>query len=278
MTFDPNKVYGDVPDSFSHRVAYALRQCEKEEKPMKRKPLVAILITILCLALATTAMAAVLSRTTEFFGQFYGPDYHNKLEQGVTYAGSQSAAVNGITLTLNDIIASDFTIQMGSEDGSETAFDTPTFFATGVISAAPEANLVLMPRDAVDWYTVDSPAGYALLYGEEYATPAPDALSYAELAAVKGATIRMTECSPNGILDASGSLIPTACAYNLIPQEDGTIFFSVEIWPEVEIAVRDCCQLSFYISTRDVDLSGNLIEGTFHSTEWVVTLVPEKAE
>lgn len=279
MTFDPNKVYGDVPDSFSHRVAYALRRCEKEEtKPMKRKSVVAILITVLCLALATTAVAAVLSKTTEFFGQFYGIDYRNKLEQGITYTGGQATTFNDITLTLNDIISTEFTLRTMHEDGTETGFDTPTFFATGVISANPEANLVLMPRDAFDWYTVDSPAGYALFYGDEYPAPPSDALTYAELAASKGATICMAECIPNGLLDADGNFIPGGCGYNLIPQEDGTIFFSVEIWPEVEVSVQDCCQLSLYLSTRDVDLEGNVIEGTKHSTDWIVTLTPEKAE
>ena len=66
--------------------------------------------------------------------------------------------------------------------------------------------------------------------------------------------------------------------YTLIPQEDGTVFFSVEIQPEVAVPQQDSYQLSLYICTEDVDLDGNPIEGTRHSMDWIVTLVPEKAE
>ena len=36
--------------------------------------------------------------------------------------------------------------------------------------------------------------------------------------------------------------------------------------------------MSIRIDTEDIDLTGNPIEGTRQSTDWVVTLVPEKAQ
>lgn len=277
MKIDPNKVYGDVPQSFSHRVEYTLRRCEKEEaKPMKRKPLVAIIITVLMLALTTTAVAAVLSRTTEFFGRFYGIDYLNKLEQGITYTGGQSTTFSNVTFTLNDIISTEFKSQLANKDGpGYHELTVPFFFTTGTISAAEGENLVLL---ACDEYTVDDPAGYALYYGDMYPAAPEGAPTYAEIANEKGAVIRKVECIPNGILDENGNHYMGCVGYTLIPQEDGTVFFSVEIQPEVAVPQQDSYQLSLYICTEDVDLDGNPIEGTRHSMDWIVTLVPEKAE
>ena len=277
MKIDPNKVYGDVPQSFSHRVEYTLRRCEKEEaKPMKRKPLVAIIITVLMLALTTTAVAAVLSRTTEFFGRFYGIDYLNKLEQGITYTGGQSTTFSNVTFTLNDIISTEFKSQLANKDGpGYHELTVPFFFTTGTISAAEGENLVLL---ACDEYTVDDPAGYALYYGDMYPAAPEGVPTYAEIAKEKGAVIRKVECIPNGILDENGNHYMGCVGYTLIPQEDGTVFFSVEIQPEVAVPQQDSYQLSLYLSTQDVDLEGNAIEGTKHSTDWIVTLTPEAAK
>ena len=280
MKLDPEKVYGSVPETFSRRVEYALRRCEKEEtKTMKRMPVAVIFVTILLLAMTTTAVAAVLSKTTEFFGQFYGTDYHNKLETGTNYVGKQSTILNDVVFTLNDIISNEFRSQLPTEDGTDYyELTAPFFFTTGTISAVPEANLVLCPRDAFDWYTVDSPAGYALFYGDMYPAPPEGAPSYADLAREKNACLRMVEIIPNGLMDQNGNFYMGCVGYNLIPQEDGTIFFSAEIQPEVVVPEQDSYQLSFYIRTFDVDPQGKEIDGTRQSADWIVTLVPEKAE
>ena len=108
--------------------------------------------------------------------------------------------------------------------------------------------------------------------------PPADALTYPELTASKGAAIYLVECIPNGILDENGNCYIGCVEYTLIPQEDGTVFFSVEIQPEVTVPQQDSYQLSLYITTEDVDLNGNPIEGTRRSQDWIVTLTPEKAE
>lgn len=277
MKLDPEKTYGSVPESFSRRVEYALRHCEKEETtPMKRKSVAAIFVVILLLTLTTTAVAAVLSKTTEFFGQFYGIDYRNKLETGTNYIGRQSTTLNDVVFTLNDIISSDFRSQLPTEDGTDYyELTAPFFFTTGTISAALEANLVLLPRDE---YTIDSPAGYALFYGDMYPAPPEGAPSYADLVREKNACLRMVEIIPNGLMDENGNSYMGCVGYNLIPQEDGTIFFSAEIQPEVVVPEQGSYQLSFYIRTVDVNLQGKEIDGTRQSADWIVPLVPAKDE
>lgn len=282
MTFDPNKVYGDVPESFSHRVQYALHRCEKEEtKPMKRKPVVAILITILCIAMTTTAVAAVLSRTVEVFTLHYGDTYREELENGKFVPGGQSVQINDVVFTLDDAIISNHVTEWGPEDMNESneivarSLETLAFWATGTISVAEDENVILIAED----FTPDLPAGYAVFYRSMYPQAPEGAPTYAELAKEKGAALRMVRCTPNGIVnEATGELYPTTPGYNLIPQQDGTVQFSVEIASETEIPEQDSYQLSLWVCTEDIDLEGNPIEGTRHAEDWIITLTPEKAE
>ncbi len=276
MKIDPNKVYGDVPDSFSHRVEYALRRCEKEEKqPMKRKPIVAMIITILMLALTTTAVAAALSHTIDFFSKEYGAHFQTKLEQGAVAPGGQSTQLNDAVFTLTDaVIVPEQVTWIASVGQVDTPVDTLGFYATGVISVAEEENIVLLPQDE---YTVNDPAGYALYYPAFPKVPEEGAPTYAEIAREKGAVIRMINCVPNGIVDeVNGGCYPCTPGISIIPLADGTVHFSAELTLECDNApIQDSYQLSLYISTEDIDLDGNPIEGTRQATDWIVTLTPE---
>lgn len=282
MTFDPNKVYGNVPEAFSHRVQYALRQCEKEEtKPMKRKPVVAILITVLCLAMTTTAVAAALSKTMDFFTLHYGDTYREELENGKFVPSGQSVQVNDVLFTLDDAIISNHTTEFGPEDPEASneeaarSLETLAFWATGTISVAEDENIILIAED----FTPDLPAGYAVFYRDMYPKAPEGAPTYAELAKEKGAALRMVHCSPNGIVnEETGELYPTTPGYCLIPQPDGTVQFSVEIASETEVPEQDSYQLSMWVCTEDIDLDGNPIEGTRRAEDWIVTLTPEKAQ
>ena len=190
---DPNKVYGDVPQSFSHRVDYALRRTrEKEEaKPMKRKPLVAVIITVLMIALTTTAVAAGLSKTIEFFVFEYGERVREKMESGTVAPGGQSIQLNDAVFTLADAVVIPDQINWTAESGDlDTPVDTLSFYATGVISVAEEENIVLL---ACDEYTVNDPAGYALYYPNWPKAP-EGAPTYADIARAKAATIRVVNC------------------------------------------------------------------------------------
>lgn len=274
---DFTKVYGDVPLSFSHRVEYALRRTHdpKEVHQMKRKPMIAILIVVLMLALTTTAVAAVLSGTIEFFGKEYGPDFKAQLEQGKVAPGGQTTEFNGVTVTMTDFVVVPDQANWLAEQGElEQPVDTLSFYATGTLTPAKDEKLVLMPWDD---YTIDHPYGYEMLY-PGYPKAPEGAPTYAEVAKEKGATIRRVNCIANGILDENGELLSNTIGSCLIVQEDGSILFSVEIPSEHVIPEQDSYQMSIYIGMQDVDADGNLIEGTYQGTDWVVTLVPEKAE
>ena len=276
MKLDPNKVYGDVPQSFSHRVEYTLRRCEKEEThPMKRKPIVAILITVLALALATTAVAAALSRTTEFFVFEYGERYRETMESGVVAPVDQSTTLNGVIFTLHDaVITPGQTTYLADVGEVDPPVDTIDFYATGVIAPAEGENIILL----ADEYAVTDQAGYALYYPNWPQAP-EGAPTYAELAKETGATIRMVRCIANGIInEETGEVYPNTIGSVHIPLQDGAVQFGIEIPGENVYPQQDSYRLSIWLCTEDVDLEGNPIEGTRQSTDWIVTLVPEKAE
>lgn len=273
---DFTKTYGDVPVSFSHRVESTLRQCQKEEKrPMKRKTYTIILAAVLCLALTTTAIAAVLSNTVDFFNLHYGERFREELEGGRHVTGGQSTEVSGVVFTLSDAVISDHETLYIDEDGNEAAISTLGFWATGFAAAAEGENIILL---AGDDYSVNDPAGYALYYGDMYPAAPEGAKTYAELAQEKGATIRVVRVIPNGILDENGDMYPTTPGASFIPHEDGTVEFSAEIMSETVVPVQDSYQLSMDILLEDVDLEGNPIEGTYFIQPWIVTLTVDKAE
>lgn len=273
---DFTKTYGDVPASFTYRVESTLRQCQKEEKrPMKRKTYAIVLAAVLCLALTTTAIAAVLSNTVDFFNLHYGDRFREELEGGKHVSGGQSTEVNGVVFTLSDAVISDHETLYIDEDGNEASISTLAFWATGFASVAEGENIILL---AGDDYSVNDPAGYALYYGDMYPAAPEGAKTYAELAREKGATIRVVRAIPNGILDENGELYPVTPGAGFIPREDGTVEFSVEIPSETEVPVQDSYQMSMDLMVEDVDLEGNPIEGTYCIQPWIVTLTVDKAE
>lgn len=277
MKLDPNKVYGEVPSSFTHRVEYALRRCEKEEtKPMKRKSPVAILLVVLALALTTTAVAAVLSGTINFFGQQYGPAFQEKLEQGTVAPGGQSTVINGVTVTMTDfVVVPEKTEWLFGEGELDTPVETLSFYATGTLVPAPGENLVLL-ADLYE-YAVTDPAGYDLFYGTTPEAP-EGAPSYADVARERGATLRQVRCIANGILDEEGKLLVNTIGSCIVPQADGSVVFSIEIPSEHIIPQQDSYQMSLSIDMEDLDADGNPIEGTYLQQDWIVTLVPRRAE
>ena len=54
--------------------------------------------------------------------------------------------------------------------------------------------------------------------------------------------------------------------------------FSVEIPSESIVPWQDSYQMLLEVTTVDVDLEGNEIDGTYQEADWIVTLVPDKAE
>lgn len=268
---DFSKTFGDVPESFSSRVQYALRRTE-EEKPVKRTAFRTVIAVALLVMLAATAAAAVLSHTVDWFADFYGDDFANTLNRGDVASGGQSFTLDEVVYTLSDVVAAPYTVQQHAEGSNEpVTYETMAIFATGVITPAEGVNLVLMPMDD---YSVSDPYACDLYYGTMDA-PASAAPTYADKAKELGASIRMVSCIPNGVMGENGELLPASLGYTLIPQSDGSVHFSVEIIPDAPLAKQDSYTLSLWLGHDQVDLDNTIVKGSRASTDWLVTVEPE---
>ena len=272
---DFQSTFGDVPESFSRRVQYALRRTEEESRMKKATLRTAVLVTVLVLLAATALAAAVVSRTTDFFGSFYGEEKRQQLEGGDAVPGGQSHQVGDIVCTLGDVIAVQETVTSFLGDGTPFTFDTIALYGTGVIAPAPGANVMLMPMDE---YTLSDPWGYDLYYGMDEAPE--DAITYADKAAETGAEIRMVSAIPNYLVDADGEPLYTSVGYTLIPQRDGTVQFSFEIIPEADAPLdrQDTYTLSLWLGSDELAADGSIVEGSRQAEDWVVELRTQFAD
>ena len=271
---DFQNTFGDVPESFSRRVQYALRRTEEEPRMKKATLRTAVLVTVLVLLAATALAAAVVSRTTDFFGSFYGEEKRQQLEGGDAVPGGQRHQVGDIVCTLGDVIAVQETVTCSLEDGTPFTYETIALYGTGVIAPAPGANVILMPMDE---YTLSDPWGYDLYYGMDEAPG--DAITYAEKAVETGATIRMVSAIPNYIVCADGEPLYASVGYTLIPQRDGTVQFSFEIIPDFGAPLdrQDSYTLSLWLGSDALDDNGSVVEGSRQAEDWVVTLRTQPA-
>lgn len=268
--------FGNVPESFSHRVQYALRQTAQQNAPVKRLTLRTVIIAVLLLTLVTAALAVALSGTADIFGFFYGERFIREMEQGQVSPGGQTITLNGVAYTMNDTVVIPAQTQWtGLPEDKPADFQQEStfhFYVTGTIAAAHDGVVIM----AWDEYTVNDPVGDALYYGNTYSAGPEDALTYAQLAREKGLDrVRMVTCMPNGILDTSGELIPCDAGYTVIPQLDGTVQFSGEIPLNIALPRQTSYQLSLSIITQDVDLDGNPIADSRQTSEWLIPVVPQ---
>ncbi|MGN0747767.1 MAG: hypothetical protein ACI4ML_13885 [Aristaeellaceae bacterium] len=266
---DFQSAFGDVPESFSHRVQYALRRTQEEPRMKKATLRTAVLVTVLVLLAATALAAAVVSRTTDFFGSFYGEEKRQQLEGGDASPGGQSRLFGDIACTLGDVIAVRETVTSSHGDGTPFTYDTIALYGTGVIAPAPGANVILMPMDE---YTLSDPWGYDLYYGMDEAPEG--AVTYADKAAETGAAIRMVSAIPNYIVGADGEPLYASVGYTLIPQRDGTVLFSFEIIPDFGATLdrQDSYTLSLWLGSDEVSADGSIVEGSRQAEDWVVEL------
>lgn len=268
------KAYGDVPESFQHRVQYALRQTE-EEKPVKRFTLRAVALVLVWAALATTAVAAVLSNTAERFGMLYGPDWKNIALNSSIAPGGQSIRLGDLIYTLDDVIVTGISLEQSGMnlDQSKASY----ILASGTIKPAEGTNIVLVPED----YALTLPWNYdPHMYGIENVPL--DAVSVEDHAAEKGAKIVLAYCVSNGLTDKDGNVLdgPAHCdiGYTTYLEEDGTLAFTAEIIPSEPLPLQEEYTLSFYITNWEVTPEGEYLReepnNTWQKMDWVVTVKP----
>lgn len=268
------KAYGDVPESFQHRVQYALRQTE-EEKPVKRFTLRAVALVLVLTALATTAVATVLSNTAERFGMLYGPDWKNIALNSSIAPGGQSVRLGDLIYTLDDVIVTGISLEQSDMDvdSSKASY----ILASGTIKPVEGANIVLIPED----YALTFPWNYDVcMYGSENMPENP--VSVEDHAAEKGAKIVLAYCVSNGLTDKDGNVLdgPSHCdiGYTTYLEEDGSLAFTAEIIPSEPLPLQDEYTLSFYIANWEVTPEGEWLReepnNTWQKMDWVVTVKP----
>ena len=134
-------VYGDVPESFQHRVQYALRHTQEEERPVKRFTLRTALITLLLVAIVGAAVAAVASITADRFGEFYGEKYKDALLQGDIDTTLRTRQVGDVIYELDDVIVTGITLDNEEDNRGEDPMSISDemcsrIYATGTMRAA----------------------------------------------------------------------------------------------------------------------------------------------
>lgn len=262
----PQRVYGDVPQSFQHRVEYALRQT-KEERPMKRFTLRTVALVLVLVAIASIACAAVLSNTAEFFGEYYGASWRFAATKGDIDTTRPSIQIGDLIYTMDDVIVTGISLD---DDGFTLNFDKCGYIlATGTIKPAEGANVVIIPED----HAVTDPWNVSPAYVGHENVPA-DAVSVLEKANELDAKILCARVTANGILDENGDMIPCSIGYDGILQEDGTLLFSMEIQLDELIDRQDAYTLSVYVANHEVDAEDNHLMDTRQAEDWVFTIKP----
>ena len=260
------KVYGDVPQSFEHRVQYALHNTQKQKHPVRRMPLRTVLIVLILLALAGAACAAVLSRTADWFGAFYGQSWKDAALSGDVDQSHPTARLGDVTYTLDDVIVTGIALDEGGMSVTEN--DCRYILATGTIRPAPGANVVLVPEDC----ELDEPSG-------------PNGVTVLERAEAQGVKILCVRVTANGLVTSSGQPFTWTddeghtrypdIGYDEMMQEDGSILFSMEIvLDESVLARQDTYTLSVYIANHEVSREGAHLMETRISEDWVFDIHP----
>lgn len=271
---DFTKTYGSVTDSFDARVRASLSKIERDERTatvttVRRRPYLrtAIIVAVL-LALTATAVAAVYSRTGEFFLRHGAPGamdiFQHDMEVGQIALGNASTQVGNVAFTLDDVLW-----------GEDHIYATGTFrIAEGV-------------------------EGYMLMdFGDEphhryapFGTEREDAtVTYAEYAEEKGLTLLNAEIFLNGVIDAQGELVLMETSFFAVPEAEGVFRYGLMVFPHAEdlasareggyvasfeLTVYDYGEGSRFIPPDDDDPWGYWQPGSTISENWVIPLPPE---
>lgn len=272
-----NAVYGEIPESFQHRVQYALRRTQEEERPVKRFTLRTVIIALVLVAIAGVALAAITSITADRYGQQYGEEYKTAMLQSDIDASPRSRQLGDVVYQLDDVIVTGITLENVEDNHGEDSMSVSDLvcsriYATGTIRPAENANVVLISED----YLTTDPWNFNPYYSRED-IPA-DAISVKDKAAETDATILCTRVTANGLVGADGEFIDADIGYSEIVQEDGTLIFYMEIDLIDPIPRQDEYTLSVYLANHHVTPEGEHLMDTRISEDWVFTIAPTKVE
>jgi hypothetical protein len=253
---DLKQMFGSTPDSFSYRVAFALKRTE--EQSMKRKftvRTVLIAATIFVMLMAV-AYAAFSSQVTEFFGKLYGNDMQEWLEKGDIAGPEQSFTLNGVTFTLDEVV-----------------YRNNGLYGVGTIRASEESDVVIFPEDQKP----SDPYGYDV-YGVSGGEPekAPDGTStFADVAREKSGKLLMVRALPDLIgVDGGELLMPNPIGYTLVPQRDGSVQYSFEVSDDIAIEEGETYTIQMWVSVWEFSPEGKAMSERPNGENWTVEITP----
>lgn len=275
----PHAVYGDMPDSFAERVQYALRRTAKEEQPMKRLTARTIAIALALVAVASIALAAIVSPTILRFSQWYGDEWGNAASQGDIDATARTFALGDLVYQIDDIVITGIDNSNEDTDSNEEKMtvhneECRVILATGIISPKEGANVVLMGSED---HSISDPWNMETHYHSESAA-AESSLSVKDKAAETNAAILCPKVSAKGLLDKDGEPLPAEIGVTQRMQSDGTVLFSLEIWLDEPIPRQETYTLSLWVSNWPVDADGTFQMDSRLREEWVIEVAPTKTE
>ena len=252
---DFKKTYGSVPESFEDRVRVALRKTSPEAQPIEtatvqRRPYLRMVILVAALlALTATAVAAMVSRTKDWYlgpNGLGGPDSQVAvdMENGTVSFAWQSTQLGDVIFTLDDVV-------WGESD----------LYATGTYRLAEGVEGKLLVRDG-DWGS--------RLYAPFGTDPAEATMTYAEYAEANALRLMDAKISMDGYFDADGELRTSDRAFYSSEESPGVHRFGLMLLltPERVQAARDGgSRFRFTLTVYEYDES-NHIADVENGDEW----------
>lgn len=272
-----NAVYGEVPASFQHRVQYALRRTQEEEKPVKRLTIRTLIIALVLTAVVGVALAAISSITAERYGQQFGQRYKDALLQSDIDASLRTKQLGDVVYQLDDVIVTGITLDNEKDNRGEDSMSVSDLvcsriYATGTIRPAEGANVVLISED----YLTTDPWNYSPYHNGGRDTIPAGAISVKDKAAETNADILCVHAYANGLVGADGELHLATIGCEGIVQEDGSIVFYTEIDLENPIPRQEEYTISMYLTSYQVTPEGEHLMDTRIGEDWVFSIAPTK--
>lgn len=249
------QMYGTTPESFRHRVAFALKGTEV--RAMKRKLTVrtVFIVSAILVLMTAAAYAAFSSQVTAFFGKLYGKDMQAWLEKGDAAVVNKSFVLDKIEFTLDEVVYRDNGL-----------------YGVGTIRPQEGSNAVIIPED----HTPNEPFGYDI-HGEGGApekAPA-GAPTIADTAREKGGKLLVVRTLPDQIgVDGGTMLSPGSIGYASVPQRDGSLRFSFEVSDANAVEEGEMYTIQMWASVYEMTTDGKMLTDTLHGENWTVEMTP----
>ncbi len=251
---DLKTMYGTTPESFKHRVSFALKQTEG--KPVKHTMRTVLIAAAVVVLLTAAAYAAFSSQVLDLFGRSYGNDMEQWLKQGDVAVSEQSLVLDGVVFTLDEVIYRDNGL-----------------YGVGTIRPLEGSNIVIIGKD----FAPDEPFGYDIhgLGGVREEAPAGTP-TIADVAREKGAKLLVVRTLPEQIgVDGGPLLYPPCVGYMFVPERDGSVQFLFDVSDATVIAEGEVYTIAMHSSVTAMDLDGTIHSETYHGENWTVEISPK---